>query len=125
MIGLLKFFLIYLLLTISVSGAPASLFTDSPITELTGIPSAPTGLIVLVCYAPWCGHCQHFAPQYITFAREYYLSEGYISARDAGSPAAPAPVMAALNCVTKRDICNSLKITGFPTVLLYNGSQGI
>lgn len=64
--------------------------------------------IILMFYATWCVHCQHFAPHYRRVALEL------------GDTA----VVAAFNCASDEQLCASEQIPGYPTarLLLPDGS---
>ncbi len=59
---------------------------------------------LLEFYAPWCTHCQHFAPTYdkIAFALEPVGKK-----------------VAKIDCVAARDICTRFGVSGYPTIKLY------
>lgn len=54
-------------------------------------------------YAPWCGHCIHFEPDFITVAQRL---EGRIRTGK-------------IDCETYRSICRELEVTSYPTILLF------
>ncbi|KAF4519513.1 hypothetical protein B566_EDAN010698 [Ephemera danica] len=57
-------------------------------------------------YAPWCGHCVHFAPEFELAARML---------EDLGVKCGK------VDCEAYRDFCRSLGVRGYPTVRLYSG----
>merc|ERR1711879_1008268 len=62
--------------------------------------------VLVEFYAPWCGHCKKFAPEYEKFAKfmsRHYNNNILITKIDATSNEVDAPV------------------EGFPTLLLYPG----
>jgi len=58
---------------------------------------------VVEFYAPWCGHCQHFAPE---FARAAKNLHGIVH-------------VGAVNCDEDKQVCGAFGIQGFPTVKLF------
>lgn len=54
-------------------------------------------------YAPWCGPCVHFEPEFITVAQRL---EGYVRTGK-------------VDCESYRSICRELEVTSYPTVLLF------
>ncbi|CAH1183258.1 unnamed protein product [Phaedon cochleariae] len=54
-------------------------------------------------YAPWCGHCTHFEPEYRTVAQRL---EGRVRS-------------AKIDCEAERIFCGKQGVTGYPTVRLY------
>ncbi|KAJ8922000.1 hypothetical protein NQ315_008638 [Exocentrus adspersus] len=54
-------------------------------------------------YAPWCGHCTHFEPEFRLVAQRL---EGRVRS-------------AKVDCEAERMFCGSLGIRGYPTVMLY------
>eukprot|EP00123_Amoebidium_parasiticum_P003523 comp14826_c0_seq1/m.11294 comp14826_c0_seq1/g.11294 ORF comp14826_c0_seq1/g.11294 comp14826_c0_seq1/m.11294 type:complete len:590 (-) comp14826_c0_seq1:504-2273(-) len=57
-------------------------------------------------YAAWCGHCQHFAPEYKAFAASV---TGW---KENG-------IVAAVHCVEHANICKEHNIEGYPTVKVF------
>lgn len=62
---------------------------------------------VVEFYAPWCGHCQAFSPEYIKTAREL---KGLVK-------------VGAVDCDYEKDLCNNLKIQSFPTIAIFPSEQ--
>jgi len=58
---------------------------------------------VVEFYAPWCGHCKHFAPE---FARAAKNLHGIVH-------------FGAVNCDDQKQICGAFGIQGFPTVKMF------
>jgi len=54
-------------------------------------------------YAPWCGHCKHFAPE---FARAAQNLHGIVH-------------VGAVNCDEQKQLCGAFGIQGFPTVKIF------
>ena len=83
----------------------ADLPFSASVSRLTASDFAPpaclsTVPIIVDFYAPWCPHCQHFAPTYSTTADMY---EG-------------ALIFAAVNCEDFPDLCAAQGIAGYPTL---------
>jgi len=57
-------------------------------------------------YAPWCGHCQHFAPKWTETAKN--LADK------------PRIHVGAVNCVQERDICSKMGIKAYPTLKAFH-----
>ena len=60
-------------------------------------------LWLILFYAPWCGHCKAFHPQFEKLAKS---TKGLFK-------------IGAVNCEEERDLASKYKIDGFPTVLFF------
>ena len=60
-------------------------------------------LWLILFYAPWCGHCKAFHPQFEKLAKS---TKGLFK-------------IGAVNCEENRDLAGKYKIDGFPTVLFF------
>ncbi len=60
-------------------------------------------LWLILFYAPWCGHCKAFHPQYEKLAKAV---KGVFK-------------IGAVNCQDERELAGKYKIEGFPTVLFF------
>ena len=69
-----------------------------------GSASAETAWVVAF-YAPWCGHCQHFAPVWAKVGRELDASRARA---------------AALNCVAYESSCTRHRIRSYPTLKAFH-----
>ena len=58
---------------------------------------------LILFYAPWCGHCKAFHPQYEKLAKAV---KGVFK-------------IGAVNCQDERELAGKYKIEGFPTVLFF------
>jgi len=58
---------------------------------------------VVEFFAPWCGHCKHFAPEYARAAKNLH---GIVH-------------VGAVNCDDQKQICGAFGIQGFPTVKMF------
>lgn len=79
-------------------------------------PSYLNGRVVMF-YAHWCPHCQHFKPQYIEFSNEIHeMSQKFHATVETF----------AVSCVPQAKICKDNKIHGYPTVMFYppNSTNG-
>jgi thiol-disulfide isomerase/thioredoxin len=59
---------------------------------------------VVVFYAPWCPHCIHYVNTYIKYSDSYHNKISFY----------------AVNCVEYAEICNMVKVRGYPTVLAFH-----
>ena len=66
--------------------------------------SSPSLPALVEFYAPWCGHCQAFAPKY----KQLAAALGSARVR-----------VAAVDCVAFRDLCSEQKVRSYPTVKMY------
>ena len=102
--------LVYSLL-MSVFGAEKFLYDmlDSTVKEIKSRrhASTPQKSEIRIYYAPWCFHCVNFAPSYKKIANAL-IADGYDVS------------FTALSCVEYGDICNSMKIPGYPAIKAYN-----
>ncbi|CAH1118772.1 unnamed protein product [Phaedon cochleariae] len=66
-------------------------------------------------YAPWCGHCQKFAPKWEQLAEMLNDDEGNNIK------------IAKVDCTTDSDVCSEQDITGYPTLKFYKvgDSEGV
>ena len=62
---------------------------------------------VVEFYAPWCGHCQHYKPEYIGIARGV-------------NQVAPLEFHA-VSCVAHADLCRDQDVHGYPTIKWFPG----
>ena len=60
-------------------------------------------LWLILFYAPWCGHCRAFHPQFEKLAKS---TKGLFK-------------IGVVNCEEERDLAGKYKIDGFPTVLFF------
>lgn len=58
-------------------------------------------------YAPWCPHCQHFAPEFERLSKEL---------ADDKYPASQAVFTGSVDCVEFADLCHLWNVTGYPTL---------
>ena len=64
-------------------------------------------LWLILFYAPWCGHCRAFHPQFEKLAKS---TKGLFK-------------IGAVNCEENRDLAGKYKIDGFPTVLFFGADK--
>jgi protein disulfide-isomerase A6 len=58
---------------------------------------------VVEFFAPWCGHCKHFAPEYAKAAQSL---RGIVK-------------VGAVNCDEQKEVCGAFSVQGFPTIKLF------
>lgn len=66
--------------------------------------------VFLKMYAPWCGHCQEIAPDWEKMAKEWTDHK--------------RALVASVDCTKEEDWCVAMGITGFPSLLFGDPSQG-
>ena len=64
-------------------------------------------------YAPWCPHCQHFAPEVERLGQAY------------NTPSTSTVLVCRVSCVAQSSICNHMGIRGFPTMFFGTPAQFI
>eukprot|EP00123_Amoebidium_parasiticum_P010799 comp20331_c0_seq1/m.25594 comp20331_c0_seq1/g.25594 ORF comp20331_c0_seq1/g.25594 comp20331_c0_seq1/m.25594 type:complete len:552 (-) comp20331_c0_seq1:375-2030(-) len=65
--------------------------------------------MLVMFYAPWCGHCKNLKPHYEE-AAEVLATKHDIN-----------DVMGMVDCTENRDLCQKYEIKGYPTMLLFKG----
>jgi protein disulfide-isomerase-like protein len=63
-------------------------------------------------YAPWCPHCQRFAPTWTEVAAEMHERD-------------PRLRIGVVNCVAQRDLCTLFGIRGYPTLKTVHEGQPV
>lgn len=135
-VRILILFVYYLILIISVNGRVSSkyqsLFKDSLVSELddkTLLKQKMKGYndynyihyvyyiifffvlgdpFLTMFYAPWCPHCQHYAPTWISIAQHQ-------------PPTTPPVRFFAVNCVQHPPLCSSHSVKGFDDISKIKG----
>ena len=64
-------------------------------------------LWLILFYAPWCGHCKHFHPEFEKVAK---VTKGLFK-------------IGAVNCEDEKDLAKKYKIDGYPTVLFFGENK--
>jgi len=81
----------------------------------SSIKNASVDYVLVDFYAPWCPHCQHFAPEYerlaLTIARFNNATKSRALPRD------PRILSATVDCVRFEAACNAWGIDSYPTLL--------
>ncbi|KAI8584780.1 hypothetical protein K450DRAFT_217988 [Umbelopsis ramanniana AG] len=75
---------------------------------------ASTGTWFVEHFAPWCGHCQRFAPVWTQ------LGDDYANLKDSKNFH-----IAKIDCTVYGDLCNDHHVKGYPTVQLYVNGEFI
>jgi protein disulfide-isomerase len=60
-------------------------------------------------YAPWCGHCQHLAPNWASMAREM---KGTLNIGE-------------VNCDVEKRLCKDAKAKAYPTIVFFRGGERV
>lgn len=66
-------------------------------------------LVMINCYAPWCGPCKALAPEYEKLANN--LKDH------------PQIIIAKADCTTEENLCKQYEIKGYPTILIINNLE--
>ena len=113
MMSLKVFFFVFVLVcgtgffVVSARNVPtANLKYNEFVTHLTFddyVEQTSDTLWVVEFYAPWCPHCQRFAPTFTEVATALHEKE-------------PRLRVGVVNCVTTRDLCTLFGVKGYPTI---------
>ena len=60
-------------------------------------------------YAPWCGHCQSMAPNWVQLAKEM---KGRLNIGE-------------VNCDVESRLCKDVRLRGYPTILFFRGGERV
>jgi protein disulfide-isomerase len=60
-------------------------------------------------YAPWCGHCQAMAPNWVQLAKEM---KGRLNIGE-------------VNCDVETRLCKDVRLRGYPTILFFRGGERV
>ncbi|KAH8659165.1 hypothetical protein BGZ60DRAFT_471864 [Tricladium varicosporioides] len=60
-------------------------------------------------YAPWCGHCQAMAPNWVQLAKEF---KGKLNIGE-------------VNCDVETRLCKDVHVRGYPTILFFRGGERV
>lgn len=78
----------------------------TPETYLAITTNASAGFHIIMMYAPWCGHCQQFAPKWSKVAQTLATEERVH--------------VAAIDCIKYSDLCNGEGIKVYPTLKAFH-----
>ena len=67
--------------------------------------------VMVMYYAPFCGHCQRFKPAY--------------SAAATKAKETKTGILAAVDCTVDKRVCKEAKVSGYPTVKVYVGGMDL
>lgn len=74
-------------------------------------------------YAPWCSHCVHFEPDFITVAQVskliFYISSARNLVEIIFQKLQGKVRTGKVDCESERSFCRELRITSYPTIVLY------
>eukprot|EP01043_Picozoa_sp_COSAG02_P060717 COSAG02_NODE_7996_length_2755_cov_2.200678_1_plen_699_part_01 len=83
------------------------------VTERAARQNPEPRLMLVEFYAPWCPHCQRFAPELER------LGAAVNGRADADPPTVPVSALVArVDCVAERALCESYGVKGYPTLLV-------
>ena len=73
-------------------------------------------------FSPWCGHCQHFIPAFISRADKYQIDPNISYSNISITPLSidgedPDILFGTINCSDERELCQREKIDAYPTVI--------
>ena len=75
---------------------------------------------ITLAYAPWCGHCKRFLPEYNSFAEKFGTTQG-------SEASSSLPLVTKIDAhkygshLKSGDYLGANEIRGFPTTLFYHG----
>ena len=73
---------------------------------------------VIVFYAHWCGHCQHFAPEFIKIAESHSKDETVrFGGVDCATPASFK--------LGEEDLCKAMDVKAYPTIFLFSDGKKV
>ncbi|CAH0559634.1 unnamed protein product [Brassicogethes aeneus] len=71
---------------------------------------AKNKIVLVMFYAPWCGHCKRLKPDYTSAAKDLE-NEGF------------SQCMAAIDCTANPEVAEQYRIDGFPTIKLFKNGR--
>ncbi|XP_028394344.1 protein disulfide-isomerase A5-like isoform X2 [Dendronephthya gigantea] len=66
--------------------------------------------VLVMFYAPWCGHCKKTKPEFETAAETFNIKEGLGK-------------MAAVDCTQDKELCSKYDVTGYPTIKYFKEGE--
>jgi thiol-disulfide isomerase/thioredoxin len=74
---------------------------------------------VIVYYASWCPHCQHFVPQFLELAEEALRGDPKNTQKQQPPQPPPHPnvIFGTVDCASLRELCEESKVEMYPTVI--------
>ena len=62
--------------------------------------------VLVMFYAPWCGHCKKAKPEYMAAADHFKDDK--------------KTVLAAVDCTRHKSVCDQFEVSGYPTLKYFN-----
>ncbi|ROT40549.1 thioredoxin [Sodiomyces alkalinus F11] len=86
--------------------------------------SNETQFMLVKHFSPYCPHCLDFAPIYQTLYEYYYTSKPLTE--ESGNFTEFYDIrFATMNCIAFYDLCSSLKVSSYPSTVLYKGGEPV
>ena len=102
--------LVFLLVSLQTTFVLTDAYDEVELTKETYRELTTGKTVFLKMFAPWCGHCKEMAPAWEQLAKEW---KGHKQV-----------LVASVDCTREESWCEELGITGFPTLLFGDPSDG-